>query len=77
MAQLALGLLVVGCGRFDGVFLAPIVLALELFDSTSRVDKLLLAREERVRGRTDIDCDQRHRLTFIFARLLRFDGRAD
>ena len=67
--QLTLGSLF----RSRFVFLAPIVLFLELFDATGSINKLLLAREERVRGRTDIDGHQRKCPAFVFDGLLRLD----
>ena len=63
--------------RFGLFLLAPVVFALEFFDSTGRVDEFLLTRKERVRRRTDIDRYQRHRATFKLAGLLRLDRRAN
>ena len=64
-------------GRFGSVFFAPVVLALEFLDTACRIDEFLFAGKEGVRRRTDVNCDQWHCPTFEFARLWRFDRRAD
>ena len=57
--------------------LSPVVFSLELFNTTCSIDEFLLASEEWVRSRADIDSDQRHGLAFEFTCLRRLDRRTN